>query len=239
MIIYLGRRLPVLSGSLPEGRPNAAFSRVGKGTGRAPASGSSLCLALLPMGVAWPHRLPRAPVVSYTTFSPLRPGITPGFAVCLCGPVRGSPRPGVTRHRTLWSPDFPHPQHAARSGAATTRPTQVQNDVSTAILPQNQLTSIVRPGEGWRGEFWCRRSMERGRLVHAVCRSTSTRWADPSAGGAELPKDGLGRREEAGAGCAKPLKSQAARDVERRLVLQVPPLLVALAPARACRQCPI
>ncbi len=46
------------------------------------------------------------PVVSYTTFSPCGHGGCPWFAVCLCGPVRGSPRPGVTRHRTLWSPDF-------------------------------------------------------------------------------------------------------------------------------------
>ena len=29
------------------------------------------CLALLPVGVAWPPGSPRTPVVSYTTFSPL------------------------------------------------------------------------------------------------------------------------------------------------------------------------
>jgi len=29
------------------------------------------------MGVAWPHRLPGAPVVSYTAFSPLRPRESP------------------------------------------------------------------------------------------------------------------------------------------------------------------
>ncbi len=31
------------------------------------------CLALLPAGVTWPHALLRAPVVSYTTFSPSPP----------------------------------------------------------------------------------------------------------------------------------------------------------------------
>ena len=66
------------------------------------------CLALLRMGVAWPSRLPGPPVVSYTAFSPLPPAI--------CHPWRrfvsvalsiGLPRPGVTRHPTLGSPDFP------------------------------------------------------------------------------------------------------------------------------------
>jgi len=28
-------------------------------------------------------------------------------AVVFCGPIRGLPRPGVTRHRALWSADFP------------------------------------------------------------------------------------------------------------------------------------
>jgi hypothetical protein len=34
-------------------------------------SGSCPCLALLPVGVAWPPVSPRTPVVSYTAFSPL------------------------------------------------------------------------------------------------------------------------------------------------------------------------
>jgi hypothetical protein len=41
-------------------------------------------------------------------------------AVCFCGPVRGSPRPGVARHRALWSADFPQPAEPA----AIARPTQ-------------------------------------------------------------------------------------------------------------------
>jgi hypothetical protein len=43
-----------------------------EGTGRAPAYSLPFCLALLPVGVTWPRRLPSTPVVSYTTFSPLR-----------------------------------------------------------------------------------------------------------------------------------------------------------------------
>ena len=108
------------------------------------------CLALLPVGVAWPPGSPRTPVVSYTTFSPL-PGREDGGLVSgilvdwylVCGesagcahpthspfthlpayplPTRrsvsaalsvGLPRLGVTQHRALWSPDFPHPAHGA------------------------------------------------------------------------------------------------------------------------------
>ncbi len=70
------------------------------------------CLALLPAGVTWPRALLRAPVVFYTTFSPLPPPPClpqiPGIwgrgqeraAVCFCGPFRQVhasqrfPRPG-------------------------------------------------------------------------------------------------------------------------------------------------
>ncbi len=91
-------------------QPTRGSPPVGAGHGSRPSFRSPLCLALLPMGVAWPGQLPGPPVVSYTTFSPLRArGSAPAHAVCLCGPIRGSPRPGVTRHRTLWSPDFPQP----------------------------------------------------------------------------------------------------------------------------------
>ena len=64
------------------------------------------CLALLPAGVTWPRTLLRAPVVFYTTFSPLpHPYPLPKGeeeikAVCFCGPFRQVhvsrrfPRPG-------------------------------------------------------------------------------------------------------------------------------------------------
>ena len=63
------------------------------------------CLALLPAGVTWPHALLRAPVVSYTTFSPSLPCGSCLFLWPLSGrftPLRrfsrqqvtGFPRPG-------------------------------------------------------------------------------------------------------------------------------------------------
>ena len=55
-------------------------------TGRLPPRRSAvrLCLALLPTGVAGPQTLLPAPVVSYTTFSPL----PHQAAVLFCGPIR-------------------------------------------------------------------------------------------------------------------------------------------------------
>jgi len=52
-----------------------------------------VCLALLPVGVAWPPTLLPTPVVSYTTFSPLPPSMTKA-AVLFCGPIRGISPPG-------------------------------------------------------------------------------------------------------------------------------------------------
>ena len=58
--------------------PGLAFSTRGKGTCEDEPSPIvhrrfRPCLALLPAGVTWPHALLRAPVVSYTTFSPSQP----------------------------------------------------------------------------------------------------------------------------------------------------------------------
>jgi len=55
--------------------PGLAFPTRGKGTCEDEPSPIvhrrfRPCLALLPAGVTWPHALLRAPVVSYTTFSP-------------------------------------------------------------------------------------------------------------------------------------------------------------------------
>ena len=76
-----------------------------------------VCSALLRMRVAWRPPLLAAPVVSYTTFSPL----PHEGAVIFCGPVRGLPRPGVTRHPALGSADFP--QGPLERGSAIARPT--------------------------------------------------------------------------------------------------------------------
>ena len=101
-----------------------------KGTSNPPlASELHPCLALLLMAVAWPPALLPAPVVSYTTFSPL-PGPEPQVlgtcdpvapAVVFCGPLRGFPRPGVARHRALWSADFPRVACATRDRPADPR----------------------------------------------------------------------------------------------------------------------
>jgi hypothetical protein len=101
-----------------------------RGTSSPPlASELHPCLALLPMAVAWPPTLLPAPVVSYTTFSPLpEPAMkiqgtftAVAQAVVFCGPLRGFPRPGVARHRTLWSADFPRVACATRDRPADPR----------------------------------------------------------------------------------------------------------------------
>ncbi len=86
-------------------------------TGRlAPPKRTCPCLALLPVGVAWPPASPRTPVVSYTTFSP-SPGQPrlPRLSTFLWPFSVGLPRLGVTQHRALWSPDFPRLPREARS----------------------------------------------------------------------------------------------------------------------------
>ncbi len=53
-------------------QPTRKLSFYQEGSGSLPGpTDLPSCLALLPTGVAWPRRLPGAPVVSYTTFSPL------------------------------------------------------------------------------------------------------------------------------------------------------------------------
>ncbi len=83
MTISLGGELPHPSCSLPE----AADLAIQAGE-QPPPSRDCLCLTLLQAGVAWPQTLPPAPVVSYTTFSPLHPYPESGGAVCFCGPIR-------------------------------------------------------------------------------------------------------------------------------------------------------
>ncbi len=136
-VISLGRRLPAASSGPPGARTERATPC---GSGVAPTPRRP-CLALLPVGVAWPPGSPRTPVVSYTTFSPLpdrqigrlasgvwgnRQGMPPPLPTdqfaSLPPPTRrsvsvalsvGLPRLGVTQHRALRSPDFPHPAPCA------------------------------------------------------------------------------------------------------------------------------
>ena len=84
----------------------------------ATSHGDYLCLTLLQAGVAWPQVLLPAPVVSYTTFSPLHPSAPSliskemgeaggGSGLFLWPDPSGYPVPGVTRRLALWSADFP------------------------------------------------------------------------------------------------------------------------------------
>jgi hypothetical protein len=68
-----------------------------------PASGFYSCLALLPVGVAWPQTLLPAPVVSYTTFSPLPCPAGRFFSVALSTghPVRVLPGTVLSGARTF------------------------------------------------------------------------------------------------------------------------------------------
>jgi len=50
-------------------------------------------------------------------------------AVVFCGPFRGSPRPGVTRHHALWSADFPQTTFAVRDHLA--------NPIVVSIIPSH------------------------------------------------------------------------------------------------------
>ena len=77
-VIYLRRRLPAASSSLPGDQGRRAASR-------APCMETLFpCLALLSMGVAWPPWSPRAPVGFYPTFSPSPdPGVRQSVSVVL------------------------------------------------------------------------------------------------------------------------------------------------------------
>jgi len=101
MTISLGRELPRASCSLPE----AADLAVQVTSSHLPRD--CLCLTLLQVGVTWPQTLLPTPVVSCTTFSPLHPTRRWVCGLFLWPYPSGCPVPGVTRHLTLWSADFP------------------------------------------------------------------------------------------------------------------------------------
>jgi hypothetical protein len=64
----------------------------------------TILLGLAPDGGYQAAALLRTPVVSYTTFSPLP--LARRYLFLWPDPA-GCPTPGVTRHRALWSADFP------------------------------------------------------------------------------------------------------------------------------------
>ncbi len=91
-----------------------------------PPRGDCFCLTLLLVGVTWPRALPPAPVVFYTTFSPLPTYLHPPLNSRIWGRWEGvvgglflwpnpsgCPVPGVTRRHAPWSADFPRQRDAA------------------------------------------------------------------------------------------------------------------------------
>ncbi len=137
VVIYLGRELPLASGSLPGGCPLWE----GNGSFPDPVDLPS-CLALLPAGVAWPPRLPGAPVVSYTTFSPL-----PGLATCgglFLWPCPRVASPGYypALHPLESGLSSPRPRIAPRS--ATTGPTQAQLQIYYDLPFRQWAASVHR-----------------------------------------------------------------------------------------------
>jgi hypothetical protein len=104
-IIPLGRPLPTVSSSLPAGSGESPFPALPK-EHWAPAYA-----ALLPMGFAVPPALPRARWALTPPFHPYLPKAGGLFSVALSSAF---PPPGVTRHRTLWSSDFPPASALAR-----------------------------------------------------------------------------------------------------------------------------
>ena len=123
-IIPLGRALPVASSSLPAG------------SGESPSTRALSCP---------PHRLPMRPCSRWGlpchpryrgrggllprrfTLTRVGPVDASGPAVCsLWHSPRALPSPGVTRHRTLWSSDFPpvakQPAITCRTPTRRTRP---------------------------------------------------------------------------------------------------------------------
>ena len=106
MVIHLGFRSPWTSSSLPEIILQRRRERAAPGMLAAPAV-LHPCLTLLPEGVTWPRALLPAPVVSYTTFSPLPPRQCRVGGMSLWSDPSGCPDPDLLRLRALGSADFP------------------------------------------------------------------------------------------------------------------------------------
>ena len=116
-IIPLGRRLPAASSGLPAGSGEQPYHPRGR---RNRPRETPAYAALLPMGFAVPPALPRARWALTPPFHPYRrpakkSGVDGGlFSVALSSTFLP---PGVTRHRALWSSDFPPaaPERGQRS----------------------------------------------------------------------------------------------------------------------------
>ena len=158
-IICLGRRLPAASCSLPGTQTRRAASR--------PPRRARSCLALLPVGVAWPPVSPRAPVVSYTTFSPSprRPELHAAlaltavyFSVALFRQVTlpgryPAPRPlepGLSSPRlrgaTVWPAQVHHHVSTPSAQVKLSSYPRIMNSTRACSLPAMVVTISYTPG---------------------------------------------------------------------------------------------
>ena len=109
-IIPLGRPLPDASSSLPAGSGESPFPVPdGGGIPPTPPVQPGTCLrGLAPDGVCRAARVTACAVGSYPAVSPLPVAGFPEIGGLLSVALSSAfPPPGVTRHRTLWSSDFP------------------------------------------------------------------------------------------------------------------------------------
>ncbi len=126
--IYLGRRSPVASSSLPGDQRIRAASRT----------------ALRRFSPAWPCSRrglpghPGHPERRWALTPPFHHRLARGQAVCFCGPVRGSPHLGVTQRRALWSPDFPRRKPAPTCADASPQRDRPARSRATVILTRQR-----------------------------------------------------------------------------------------------------
>lgn len=122
--IYLDMRLLACSSGLPASRIQRAAVSTAEAAVRR-------CLALHPVGFAWPQRSPPVPVSSYLTFAPLACAAAYAAAIggsafcCTCRRAAASAaaRLPVRKHSALWCSDFPHrPPEGRRSDALERTP---------------------------------------------------------------------------------------------------------------------
>ena len=259
---HLSRRTVSRSLQQPTRRLPAceAGPRAPEGTGRAPANGLSFCLALLPMGVAWPCRLPGTPVVSYTTFSPLRPQESPpvvrGMSLWPCprvAPPGGYPasypgESGLSSSLELALQERDHPAHSSIQRVSPTHATAEWAYVNGSIEQDDRIW-CQNAAMGCAGSVLAR---GHSRTLRKVPRFRSAKLCDgkrlasaptlwDSSGGqgqmllawADAPGDDLGGSEEACARGAEALNTEATRYVEGGPPLAIASVLVAFSPAGA------
>src|SRR5262249_31209007 len=153
-----GRPLPATSSSLPAGLDEPSFTAFSDPArlNRSLENGAPAYVALLPMGSAAPSPLPETRWALTPPFHPYLAGRSrPGGLFSVALPL-ASPPPGVTRHRALWSSDFPPVPVPPRKEA-----------------PRPAIACTASTAEAWA------RSLLRAR---ALCRPMAQADYDASAG---------------------------------------------------------